>query len=150
MNIHCVFIGGIYIFDHTTPVSSSTECFIVNQHSPTGQFDRHDIFCSSDYQFSITSIVWLRPGGRFNIKVTSYQYRKSHCGDTTILRPSYLHSGISYTGKITSLYWISALGEVSVYEICFNCMPTVTRRKLIQTQTRLSLWCQVNYFKRLV
>ena len=25
-----------------------------------------------------------------------------------ILRPSYLHNGISYTGKITSLYWIRA------------------------------------------
>ena len=40
--------------------------------------------------------------------MTSYQYRKSHCGDKTILRPSYLHNGISYTGKITSLYWIRA------------------------------------------
>ena len=35
------------------------------------------------------------------------QYRKSHCGDKTILRSSYLHSGISYTGKKASLYWIS-------------------------------------------
>ena len=26
-----------------------------------------------------------------------------------ILRPSYLHNGISYTGKTTSLYWIRAL-----------------------------------------
>ena len=50
------------------------------------------------------------PGPRFNIKMTSYQYRKSHCGDKTILRPSYLHNGISYTGKTTSLYWIRALG----------------------------------------
>ena len=41
--------------------------------------------------------------------MTSYQYRKSHCGDKTILWPSYLHNGISYTGKITSLYWIRAL-----------------------------------------
>ena len=48
-------------------------------------------------------------GPRFNIKMTSYQYRKSHCGDKTILRPSYLHNGISYTGKTTSLYWIRAL-----------------------------------------
>ena len=36
-------------------------------------------------------------------------YRKSHCGDKTILRPSYLHSRISYTGKTTSLYWAGAL-----------------------------------------
>ena len=48
-------------------------------------------------------------GPRFSIKLTSYQYRKSHCGDKTILRPSYLPNGISYTGKITSLYWIGAL-----------------------------------------
>ena len=48
------------------------------------------------------------PGARCNIKKTSYQYRKSHCGDKTILRPSYLHNGISYTGKMTSLYWIRA------------------------------------------
>ena len=27
----------------------------------------------------------LRPGPRFNIKMSFYQYRKSHCGDKTIL-----------------------------------------------------------------
>ena len=48
-------------------------------------------------------------GPRFNIKMSSYQYRKSHCGDKTVVRPSYLHNGISYTGKTTSLYWIRAL-----------------------------------------
>ena len=47
------------------------------------------------------------PRGWFNIKMTSCQYRKSHCGDKTILRPSYLHNGI---GKMTSLYWIRAQG----------------------------------------
>ena len=47
--------------------------------------------------------------GRLNIKMSSYQYRKSHCGDKTISRPSYLHNGISYTDKITSLYWIRTL-----------------------------------------
>ena len=39
----------------------------------------------------------------------SYQYRKSHCGDKTILWLSYLHNGTSYTGKMASLYWIRAL-----------------------------------------
>ena len=51
----------------------------------------------------------LQSGGWFNKKMPSYQYRKFHCGDKTILRPSYLHNGISYTGKMTSLYWIRAL-----------------------------------------
>ena len=41
-------------------------------------------------------------------KATYCQYRISHCGDKTIWRPSYLHNGISYTGKMTSLYWIGA------------------------------------------
>ena len=48
-----------------------------------------------------------KPGSRFNIKM-SYQYRKSHCGDKTVVRSSYLHNGISYTGKMTSLNWIRA------------------------------------------
>ena len=49
-----------------------------------------------------------RSGPWFNIKMSSYQYRKSHCGDKTILQPSYLHNGISNTGKMTPLYWIRA------------------------------------------
>ena len=48
------------------------------------------------------------PGPWFNIKMPSYQYRKSHCGDKTVVRSSYLHNGISYTGKMSSLYWIRA------------------------------------------
>ena len=62
--------------------------------------------------YSGKTIPWLPmpwflvpPGLWFNIKMSSYQYTKSHCGDKTILRPSYLHNGISYTGKTTSLYW---------------------------------------------
>ena len=51
---------------------------------------------------------------RFTIKMTSYQYRKSYCGDKTVVRSSYLHNGISYTGKISSLYWIGALHSISL------------------------------------
>ena len=47
-------------------------------------------------------------GGWINMKMPFYPHRKSHCGDKTILRPSYLHNCISYTGKTTSLYWIGA------------------------------------------
>ena len=40
--------------------------------------------------------MWLPlPGPRFNIKMTSYQHRKAHCGDKAILRPCYLHNEIS-------------------------------------------------------
>ena len=52
----------------------------------------------------------IEPSGPwFNIKMPSYQYRKSHCGDKTIVRSSYLHNGISYAGKTTSLYGIESL-----------------------------------------
>ena len=60
---------------------------------------------------------WCKePGPWFNIKMSSYQYRKSLCGDKTVVRSSYLHNGISYTGK-TSLYWIRTLAEP-----CLNMM----------------------------
>ena len=39
--------------------------------------------------------------------MASYQYRKSHYGDKTVVRSSYLRNGISYTSKMPSLYWIS-------------------------------------------
>ena len=42
-------------------------------------------------------------GSWLNIKMLSYQDRKSHCGDKTVVRSSYLHNGISYTGKTASL-----------------------------------------------
>ena len=62
-------------------------------------------------QWNILELPQVRqssPGGWINIKMPSYQYRKSHSGDKTILWPSYLHNGISYTVKMTSLYWIGA------------------------------------------
>ena len=65
-----------------------------------------------------SAIITTAPGGRLNTKMTFYQYRKSHCGDKTILRSSYLHNGISYTGKMSSLYWIRA--QVSVQPTPIN------------------------------
>ena len=52
---------------------------------------------------SSTSRPW------FNIRITFYQYRKSHCGFKTVIKLSSLHSGISYIGKMTSLYWIRVM-----------------------------------------
>ena len=91
---------------------SNTVCFIAAVQYV------YDIICfmwhqspnsaSSTVAF-INGLMKKRPGPWFNIKMISYQYRKSHCGDKMILRPSYLHNGISYTGKTTSWYWIRAL-----------------------------------------
>ena len=79
-------------------VMTSAPMFI---HSPYKEGGGHDIICAPGNSPS------REPGDWFNIKMSSYQYRNSHCGDKTILRPAYLHNWISYTGK-TSLYWIRA------------------------------------------
>ena len=47
----------------------------------------------------------------------TYQCRKSHCGDKTTLRPSYLHNGISFTIYIESgprlcLKYVGPLHEI--------------------------------------
>ena len=51
-------------------------------------------------KFVYDKYVMMQPGPLFNIKMSSYQYRKSHCGDKTVVRSSYLHNGISYTDKM--------------------------------------------------
>ena len=58
------------------------------------------------------------PWSLIHVMMLSYQYNQSLCGDKTVIRPSvirpsYLHKGISYTGKIMSflsprwdfIYW---------------------------------------------
>ena len=65
--------------------------------------------------YGLNNCYWLRhihcshlqvaiAGGWFSIKMASYKYSKSHFRDEKILRPSYPHNGISYTGEMASLY----------------------------------------------
>ena len=53
-----------------------------------------------------SGLIKAEPGACFNIKMPSDQCRKSHCvcGDKTIIRSSYLHNGIYYTGETASSY----------------------------------------------
>ena len=66
------------------------------------------------------SFMGKSPGPWFNIKMSSYQHRKSHCGDKTVVRSSYLHNGISYTGKVSSSYWIGAQNWLVTFQQCRN------------------------------
>ena len=73
----------------------------------------------------------------FDTNESSYQYRKFQCGDKTILRPSYLHNGISYTHKMTSLYWIRAQALLRLRLFSFFCriivvfpLTSLPRRRL--------------------
>ena len=80
-------------------------CQISKQYDDLNYHSRIRGFMRS-YDKTSYRILKRAPGPWFNIKMSSYQYMKSHCRDKTISRPSYLHNGISYTGKTTSLYWI--------------------------------------------
>ena len=63
-----------------------------------------------EYSEKLKSLPWLLMfRALIQYKESSYQYRKSHCGHKMVIRSSYFHNGISYTGKMTSLYWIRAL-----------------------------------------
>ena len=57
--------------------------------------------------------VISEPSPCFNIKMPSYQYSKSHCGDKTVERSSYLHNGISCTGKMAYFMESTTRGAVS-------------------------------------
>ena len=67
-------------------------------------------------QLFIVLIHWITVQPRLPTNPT--KYRKSHCGDKTILWLSYLHNGISYTGKTTSLYWIGAQQQCFSFDQC--------------------------------
>ena len=75
--------------------------------------------------------------GHDNIKISFYQYRKSHCGDKTIFRASYLHNEISYTDMI-SLYCIGAQGHTTPWrDYCEEQIPQViSKLRLDHTLTR--------------
>ena len=63
---------------------------------------------------SCICVCMYTPGAPFNIKMTSYWYRKCYCGDQTIIRSSYLHNGISFTGKASHHYRKSHCGDKTI------------------------------------
>ena len=64
--------------------------------------------------FSCEVSIWFHGTWTLNqYKDVMLPVWKTHCGDKGILRLSYLHNGISYTGKTTSLYWIWALDSIT-------------------------------------
>ena len=68
--------------------------------------------------FLINIVNWTLIQYKHSIS-TSYQYRKVHCGDKTVVRSSYLHSGNSYTGKMSCLHWIRAMVSLfSSHVVC--------------------------------
>ena len=70
------------------------------------------------------------PGPWFNIKMLSYQYRKTHCGDKTIVSSSYLHNGISFTGQKRSLYWTRAQIMFSIRNVLNDVGGLIANKQL--------------------
>ena len=80
-------------------------CYFKRQHNSSGLSNWIIIYILfKKYCISASSF-----GGWLNIKMPSFQYRKSHCSDNAVLLSSYPYNGIPYTGKTASLYWIRAL-----------------------------------------
>ena len=106
--LHCnvVLIGWAHVHKM---IPESTSCFTY-----WGLNKMADIL-----QATFLNVFWY-PGPRFNIKMMSYQYRKFHCGDKTILQQSYPNNKISYSGKTTSLYWIGGPGVIQWYQHCMK------------------------------
>ena len=65
------------------------------------------------------------PGPWCNIIMSCYKYRKSHSGGKMVVNSSYIHSGISYTDKMWSLYWIGVQVEFTwlVWCLWVQCAP---------------------------
>ena len=99
------------------------DCECIREKTTVLQLD-HSIHHSNlvsvnSYRYVFPRDISQGIGARFNIKMSSYQRRKSHCGDKTVVRSSYLHNGTSYTGKMVSLYWISPLVSIMWYRKLF-------------------------------
>ena len=82
--------------------------YIPNRFVQYQSYSFINLKCFEILPLNVDWILKKKSGGWFNIKM-SYQYRKSHYRNKTILRPSYLQNGISYTCKTTYSYWIRVL-----------------------------------------
>ena len=76
--------------------------------------------------------------GWLNIKMPSYEYRKSHCGDKMILQLSYLHNGVFHILARCYLYIepIEAQGAVSIRKTVLPGMA-IPMLKIRRSNSRL-------------
>ena len=103
--------------------------WVPSNHTPGKVWD--EIVCPFPNFNGCTVDVWESTSNCFSHFVALIRYKdhifqvyEVHCGDKMILRPFYLHNGISYTGKMTSLYWIWALVPHSVLQTLTSNFPS--------------------------
>ena len=92
----------VRVFSSTVYVGSDQECLCRCSGTWRQITSRQNVDCYTDQH--VTFLRETEPW--FDIKMPSYQYRKSHCRVKTVIRSSYLHNGIS-------LHWI----RVDIFQI---------------------------------
>ena len=126
--LQALFLDGIVWYECETNVSHNGKLCTKLTLLCGVDLDSHQQYCNPmrRAQNSMLKLLlniyqtWVETGPWFNIKMPFNQFRKSHCGDKTVVRTSYLHNGISYTGKMTSLYWIRAQVAFKTYIYKYN------------------------------
>ena len=143
----------IYFFQVLhNPIMIHHNCSITRHHKVNPIICRHD----SCYLCHLTNM----PGGRLNIKMSSYQYRDSHYKDETVSRLSHLYDGNLYTKKDV-LYietgpwkllplWQPEPGKVSTHDKWQGdtrqqrlgpCTQQTTKYDALQLYTYNQIWC---------
>ena len=74
-----------------------------HDQTPSDRYNIHNwLSWNGSIIIKLLFLICMNQGAWFNSQMSSYQCRKSHCGDKTVVRSSYLHNKISYTGTMTS------------------------------------------------
>ena len=97
---YCATLPGLHSTDRTTArrvrhdlISACRYSYVIQKHIP------YLIFTCVIVMYSISVSYCKYPGGRLNIKMSSYQYRDPHVKGKTVWRPSYLKHGNAHTWK---------------------------------------------------
>ena len=91
----CQFVR---LFAGKTALALKRSCFLfLRKIERINRPTRHVLLQNNDWSLTWLSLwAFKRQTPQFNIKISSYQYMKSHCGDKTVVRSSYLHNVILY------------------------------------------------------
>ena len=98
------------------------------------------ILCSWAYHHDSFIMINELGGPWFSIKILSYQYSEPYCGDMMVIKLSYLHNEISYTGKISSFILNQGPGSLLSHQIPFE--DRLTLHSINYTLTMIPAWAR--------
>ena len=104
-----------------------------------------------DAWLGVRNVIFHTQKPWFNIKMSSYQCRKFHCGDKTVVKSSYLRNGISFTDRTTSLHYIRTQDpnkdlygwlSISMWSGIFMKTPSTKLSGVVDTQREILLFTE--------